>query len=235
MSILVLLSWGLGTQFGEVHTVFCFGLLGLQHSEIWTLFPRALRIWQLLLTVSVLRQKSFFPVSDTGWLAPTPGVLTLRCWAAGCKLVSATGMALVLWTYTHSKIHQKQPQQQQQQQQQRQQQPSGGRPPCRGGWAQYPSGFAPLRGSQEPARGHRCGWPPVESDTGQNYYNVWGRAFLPLERRITESAFSLGGGRGVWDLGGQGQGPSRSSRRWQAVAWRRRAGRWRRHGGSGTF
>ena len=34
------------------------------------------------------------------------GSFTLRCWAAGCKLVSVTGMALVLWTYTHSKIHQ---------------------------------------------------------------------------------------------------------------------------------
>ena len=47
------------------------------------------------------------------------------------------------------------------------------------------------------------------------------RAVLPLERRITESALSLGGGRGVWDLGARAKvgrscacTPSRSSIFW---------------------
>ena len=57
------------------------------------------------------------------------------------------------------------------------------------------------------------------------------RAALRLERRITESAFSLGGGRGdgVLFLRQEAAG---GGRRWQAVAGRRRAGRWRRLGGA---
>ena len=67
----------LGPHSLEKCAQFPLRVAGLLHFEIWTLFPRASRIWQPLLIVLVLHQKSF-PVSDTGGVAGSPGVSTPR-------------------------------------------------------------------------------------------------------------------------------------------------------------
>ena len=58
-----LLSWGL-LVWRSAHS-FCFGLLGLLHFEIWTLFPRASRIWQSVFRRMNFASEEFFPVFDS--------------------------------------------------------------------------------------------------------------------------------------------------------------------------
>ena len=80
MSILVLLSWGLGfwRWWRSVHSR-CSRLPELLHFEILTLFPRAMRIWQPVVRCLSFALEEIFPVFDTGGeVARTPGVLTPR-------------------------------------------------------------------------------------------------------------------------------------------------------------
>ena len=84
---------------------------------------------------------------------------------------------------------------------------------------------------------------PAQSDTGQNYYIVWGAELSYLSNaasRRVPCRWAVDAESGTLVARAKvGRScactPSTSSRRWQAVAGRRRAGRWRRLGGRGAI
>ena len=86
-----------------------------------------------------------------------------------------------------------------------------------------PVRFAPDGEARSRAGVRVEGGPPVQSDTGQNYYIVWGAVLSHLSSAASRTvpsrwACGRGGGGGCWDRAWQGC-PQRGSRRW-ALRWR---------------